>query len=228
MERLNLPAKALVSRRIPKNKFYEKLQAGKSLKTKFIRQIDHIVWKYKLSQDTINISPAKDVEEIQVFEVHLKEKNLAKEVLDCIDRAIPYPIVFVLIHQDEYQLAVAYKQRSRQHEDRAVVDSYFFSEWQDESGKPFKLLKGLDLHAVYENIIRQLMPLQQGRSTDLQESIDKQKQAQALQRDISLLEAKIRKEKQFNRKVDYNLKLQEKQNELEKIIPNLKGAENVG
>ncbi len=224
MIQLNLPEKALVNKKIPKNKFYEKLQAGKSLKSRFVRQVDHIVWKYKLSRDTINISPTKEIEEIQVFEVHLKEKALAREVLDCIDRAIPYPIVFVLIYQTEYQLAVAYKQRSRQHQDRAVVDSYYFSEWYSQTDVPVQLLKGLDLQAVYGNIIRALLPVHGDSHKSLEDTIDKQKQAEALKREISALESKINKEKQFNRKVEYNLQLQTKNKKLEKIIGNNGGT----
>jgi len=217
MVQLKLPAKALVNKNIPKKKFYEKLQAGKSLKTKFVQQVDHIVWKYKLSRDTINISPAKDIEEIQIFEVHLKEKPLSREVLDCIDRAIPYPILFVLIHLDEYQLAVAYKQRSRQHEDKSIVDSYYFSDWYDHSTEAFEILKGLDLRSVYENMVRALMQGQQTHEVSLQEAVDRQKQAQVLQREIARLEARIKKEKQFNRRVEYNQQLQTKLKELKDI-----------
>ncbi len=217
MIQLNLPEKALVNKKIPKNKFYEKLQAGKSLKSRFVRQVDHIVWKYKLSRDTINISPTKEIEEIQVFEVHLKEKALAREVLDCIDRAIPYPILFVLIYMDEYQLGVAYKQRSKQHEDKSTVDSYYFSDWYDHSTEVFEILKGLDLRAVYENMVRALMPGQQTRNKSLQEAVGRHNQAQALQREIARLEARIKKEKQFNRKVEYNLELQTKLKELKDI-----------
>ncbi len=217
MVQLKLPAKALVNRKIPKNKFYEKLQAGKALKAKFVQQVDHVIWKYKLSKDTINISPSKDIEEIQIFEVHLKERLLSKEILECIDRAIPYPILFILIYQEEFQLAVAYKQRSKQYEDKSTVDSYYFSDWYDHSSETFEILKGLDLRAVYENMVRALMPGQQIHETSLQEAVDRHKQAQALQREISRLEAKIKKEKQFNRKVEYNLELQTKLKELKDI-----------
>ncbi|MCL6559338.1 MAG: DUF4391 domain-containing protein, partial [Firmicutes bacterium] len=78
----NLPETTLVNKKIPKKKFYEKLQADKTLREKFVRQVDFILWKHKLSRHTINLSPTKEVEEIQVFEVHLKQKNLSREVLE--------------------------------------------------------------------------------------------------------------------------------------------------
>lgn len=218
MPLFNLPEKTLINKKIPKNKFYEKLQADKSLKEKFVRQVDYILWKHKLSRHTVNLSSTKEVEEIQVFEVHLKQKNLSREVLESIDRAIPYPILFALVYHDEVQLAIAYKKRSKQHEDRFVVDSYYYSPWQKIEDLSLDLLKGLDLQAVYENIIKSLMPISKGSSQNLEQAIEKQKAADRLKREIAALEAKIRREPQFNRKVEYNLKLQEKRKELEKIL----------
>jgi len=218
MPLFNLPEKTLINKKIPKNKFYEKLQADKSLKEKFVRQVDYILWKHKLSRHTVNLSPTKEVEEIQVFEIHLKQKNLSREVLENIDRAIPYPILFVLIYRDEVQLAVAYKKRNKQHEDRFVIDSYYYSPWQKTEDVSLDLLKGLDLQAVYENIIKSLMPVNKSGGQDLEQAIEKQKAADRLKREIAALEAKIRREPQFNRKVEYNLKLQEKRKELEKIL----------
>ncbi|QSQ09463.1 hypothetical protein H0A61_01826 [Koleobacter methoxysyntrophicus] len=214
----NLPKTTLVNKKIPKNKFYERLQAGKSLKEKFIRQVDYILWKHKLSRHTVNLFPTKEIEEIQVFEIHLKQKNLSREVLESIDRAVPYPILFALVYHDEVQLAIAYKKRSKQHEDRFVVDSYYYSPWQKIEDVSLDLLKGLDLQAVYENIIKSFMPISKGSSQNLEQAIEKQKAADRLKREIAALEAKMHKERQFNRKVEYNLKLQEKRKELEKLL----------
>jgi len=218
MPLFNLPEKTLVNKKIPKSKFYEKLHVDKSLREKFVRQVDYILWKHKLSSHTVNLSPTKEVEEIQVFEIHLKQKNLSREVLESIDRAVPYPILFALIYRDEVQLAVAYKKRSKQHEDRFVVDSYYYSPWQKIEDLSLDLLKGLDLQAVYENIIKSLMPVNKSGSQDLEQAIEKQKAADRLKREIAALEAKIRREHQFNRKVEYNLKLQEKRKELETLL----------
>lgn len=218
---LNLPDTTLVNKRIPKSKFYEKLRADKTLQEKFIRQVDFILWKHKLSEHTVNLSPTKEVEEIQVFEVHLKQKNLSREVLESIDRAIPYPILFVLLYQSEVQLAMAYKKRSKQHEDRFVVDSYCFSPWQKVQEMSTDLLKGLDLGAVYENIVKKLVSVDEGINQSLEQVVEIQKAAERLKREIDALEVMMKKESQFNRKVQHNLKLQEKRKELEKTLKRL-------
>ena len=55
-----------------------------------------IIWKYKLSKDTINILGTNNVEEIQIFEIELKSKIIPKNILQIIDKAIPYPILYFL------------------------------------------------------------------------------------------------------------------------------------
>ena len=217
MAMFNLPPRTLYERKIPKNKFYEKLQAKSSLKEKFVRQVEQIIWKHKLSRHTVNIDPAPEVEEIQVFEVHLKQKELSLEVLESIDRVIPYPVLFVLLYGAEARLAIAYKKPSRQQENRFVVDSYYFSPWQKQEELSLDLLQGRDLKAVYENLIKHLMPAPQEKGQDLEKAVERHKEAERLKNEIAALEAKVAKERQFNRKVKYNLELQEKVKKLEKL-----------
>ena len=85
---LDLPAQTIYNRRIPKSKFYQKLAAGSKLKELFVTQVDSIVWKHKLSRETTNLEPTEEVREIQVFEIVLKQKELSKDVLTNIDKAV--------------------------------------------------------------------------------------------------------------------------------------------
>ena len=213
----NLPEKTLYQKKIPKNKFYEKLQANRKLKEKFVRQVDQVVWKHKISRETVNIEPTKDVPEIQVFEVHLKQKELSPEVLESIDRAIPYPVLFALLYGDQVRLAMAYKKPGSQNRERSVVEHYFYSDWQNINEFSMELLKGLNLQTVYDNMIKRLMPLEVESGQDLEEAVQRQKQAEKLELEIAKLESKINKERQFNRKVKLNLELQEKKKELQQV-----------
>ncbi len=215
-----LPQRALFNRRIPKNKFYEHLAADTKLKNLFIEQVENIIWKYKLAKETINLEPTPEVQEIQVFEIHLKQKNLATEILENIDRAIPYPILYVLLYQEEGKLVIAYKQRSQIDEDRFVVKSYYESFWQPVSEIVVDLPSGLNLNAVYEGYVRRLLPVQAGKDEALEVTVERHLEIEKLKREIDRLEKKIRNEKQFNRKVEYNLELQRKRRELKQLENN--------
>ena len=215
-----LPQRALFNRRIPKNKFYEHLAADTKLKNLFIEQVENIIWKYKLAKETINLEPTPEVQEIQVFEIHLKQKTLATEILENIDRAIPYPILYVLIYQEEGKLVIAYKQRSQIDEDRFVVKSYYESFWQPVSEIVVDLPSGLNLNAVYEGYVRRLLPVLASKDEALEVTVERYLEIEKLKREIDRLEKKIRNEKQFNRKVEYNLELQRKRRELKQLENN--------
>jgi len=214
----NLPERTLCNKKIPKNKFYEKLDVGTKLKDLFTAQIEQIVWKHKLSKETINLEPTEDVSEIQIFELHLRQKEISKEILESIDKFIPYPILHVLIYKGDAKLTIAYKLKNQNNENRAIVQSYYESEWQAISATSINLISGLDLKAVYENIIKSLMPIKPLNQENFEEAIGRQSQIEAIDKEIKKLEIKMKNEKQFNIKVEMNIELKRKIQERGKLL----------
>ncbi len=214
---INIPDRTLYNRRIPKNKFYKQIGVDTKLERKFTDEIERITWKYKLSQETTNLELTKEVEEIQIFEIILKERHISVEILENIDRVIPYPILYVLRYNDDFNLAIAYKERNKTDENKMVVHSYYQSGWKKEDELELDILKGLTLKDVYDNIIRQLIPIKSTMEDDIEELIELNEAQERLKKEISKLESSIKREKQFNKKVDLNIKLQKKIKELEKL-----------
>lgn len=215
---LGLPERTLYNKRIPKNKFYEKLKAASSLKERFVDEVENVVWKHKLSKKTINLDPTDDVEEIQIFEIHLKKRDLASEVLESIDKAIPYPVLHVLLHGGEAKLAIAFKKRNRNNENRFVIEAYYDSGWKPESefnGMGHDYLNALNLGAVYENMIKSLMPVKAENEESMADAVARNQAIEKLQRECSRLESAIKNEKQFDRKVALNIEFQKKKKEFE-------------
>lgn len=213
-----LPTSTLVNRKIPKIKFYDKLEANHQLKDLFTHQVESIIWKHKLSKDTIRLEPKDEIEELQVFELHLKEKSYSLDLLRSIDKAIPYPILFVLMYEDLVKLSIAFKERNQANDNRSVVRSYHESNWQPKDEMQFEIIQGLDLKAVYENIIRKLLTVKAKPEMDLADVLERQSHIEKLTQECQRLEAKIRTEKQFNRKVDLNMTLQRKRKELKWML----------
>jgi type III restriction enzyme len=90
------PRSAAFGRVVPKNRIYGHAGANTALKDLFVREVDQIVWRFKLAPETINLAATKTVTEIQVFEVTLKTGKLDEDVLRAIDKAVPFPLVFEL------------------------------------------------------------------------------------------------------------------------------------
>ena len=83
------------------------------------------------------------------------------------------------------------------------VDRYYHVDWLAEEDLPLHL-EGLTIDAVYENFIRQIAGdnLSDGKDITLKESVEQQKQRKQLEKQIAALEAKMKKEKQLNRKME--------------------------
>ncbi len=196
---------ARVDKFIPKNKFYENKALNSKIKKEFIDLIQKIIWKYKISKDTINTKSTKEVEEIQIFEIYLKKKEIPKNALKIIDKSIPYKILYHFIFEDNYLFAISVKN------DNSEL-KFNFSDWNEKKEFNFQ---GINLENIYQNIVLQFIDkkIKEGEQ-NFSEIIKKDEEKKRLEREIKILENKIRKEKQFNKKVELNRKLENLRNYL--------------
>jgi Domain of unknown function (DUF4391) len=213
------PNHALVQRSLPKSKVYANARPTRTVRDRFVSQVAEIVWHYKLSPDTIRLPARSGVEEIQVFEIALKTPELGEEVLRTIDRAIPSLLFFELTFQGRVRFAAAYKRMSEVGTNRPVVDMYFETPWQDAAAARKPLPVALDLANLYDQMLRQLMlasPLavQSRASESLAKVVERSGSIRAKLRECQKLELQLRKEVQFNRKVEINTALRTCRTEL--------------
>lgn len=205
--------------KIPKQKFYENLEISPALKKIFIKQVDKILWSYKIASSTTNLADGNLVKEIEVFEVFLKSPNLDGELLRHIDRVVPYHIVFILEYQGRYKACISYKEATLSGNMAFKVNSYYYTDWLDKQNLPLKL-EGLSLDAAYENFVRQIAgeTLQKMVSDEsLKDSVARSEQKELLQKQILALESKIRKEKQLNKQIQINNELKKLKRDLEEL-----------
>lgn len=80
-------------------------------------------------------------------------------------------------------------------------------------------MEGHSLDAVYENFVRQVAgeSLVPAEAESLHESVVRDLRRQQLQKQITVLENKIRKEKQLNRQVEINVNIKKLKRELEML-----------
>ena len=216
---IGLPKTTEFNKRIPKQKFYENMDISPALKKIFVEQVRIIYWKNKIAASTTNLAAGTDVTELEVFEVRLSSPVLDDSLLRQIDKEIPYHILFLLEYQGKYQAWIGYKEAAASGNKAFKVNGYYHTEWLAEDKLPLKL-EGLNVDAVYENFVRQiagdkLKPEAAGES--LKESVARDEQKQALQKQIAALQAKIRKEKQLNKQMEMNNELKKLKKECEKI-----------
>lgn len=212
-----LPKSTEFNKRIPKQKFYDKLDISPALKKIFVEQVKVIYWKNKIAASTTNLAAGTDVTELEVFEVRLSSPVLDDSLLRQIDKEIPYHILFLLEYQGKYQAWIGYKEAAASGNKAFKVNGYYHTEWLVEDELPLKL-EGLNVDAVYENFVRQIAGDKlktEAVGESLKESVARDEQKQALQKQIATLQAKIRKEKQLNKQMQMNTELKKLKKELE-------------
>ncbi len=215
---LGLPKSTEFDRRIPKQKFYENLTVTPEIKRIFVEQIKTIYWRNKIAPTTLNLAEGKVVTEIEIFEIRLEEAKLDEAVLRQIDKEVPYHIVFLLEHGGKYQAWTAYKEAVSSGNNAFKVGVFYHTEWLEENQLPIRI-DGLDIDKVYENFVRQIAgeKLQSDGKESLQESVEHDLRRCELEKQIGILEQKIRREKQFNKQVAFNDELKKIRKELEEL-----------
>jgi hypothetical protein len=202
MKTFNLPKEAFVDKFISKSKFYQKSQINSKIQQEFTDAIVRITWAYKLAEDTINISGNLNIEELQIFNILLKNKQIPKNILKVIDKAIPSAILYTFEFENNFAYGITIKENAEQR--------YFFSEWNVELDFDFT---GNTIEHVYQKTIKLFIQNKTGlevKNKNFEDILEKEKKLALLEKEIASLQKKIRTEKQFNKQVAFNKTLRKK------------------
>lgn len=211
------PKQAEFSRLVPKTKIYAHTRMSKRIKELFAKQVDEILWKYKLSPETINLPARNGINEIQVFDVTLKTPGVDPDVLQAIDKAIPFPLLFQLTYDGQVSFAASYKRLNEANASKWVVEATFQTAPRPIGAVRSPLPVALDLAGLYEHIVRCHIPLPQRPGEGLSQHIARFNQVEAKRKARQQLEARLAQEQQFNRKVELNAALRMLSQELETL-----------
>ena len=213
----DFPPQTKVGRVLPKSKIYQHVRVGSTLRERFVRQVEQITWQYKLASETINLPARAGIEEIEIFDVALRTDALDEDILRAIDRAIPLPIVFQLQHGQRTRMAAAYKRPSVAEAGKWVIDGYFAGDWQPAAAERRALPMALDLHSLYEQLLRSLLPQAARPGESLPEQLERLTRLRSRQHEYEKLETRLDREKQFNRKVALNAQLRDLKTEIDQL-----------
>ena len=221
------PKQAEFNHAVPKNKIYGHAKASRAIRERFVSQVSEIVWKYKLAPETVNLPAKQPVHEIQVFEILLKTGELAEDVLRTMDKAIPSLLFFELTFESRVRFAAAYKRPNEANSQKNVVEAYFETPWQPAGQVRPKLPVALDLAGLYEQMLHfhmknwhmlgTPMALAPRPGEGLQAMADRASLIRTKENECRQLEGRIKKEIQFNRKVELNSSLRAHRAELDQL-----------
>ncbi len=231
------PKQTAFGRIVPKGRIYDHAKASTILKNRFIDQVERMTWAHKLAPETLNLSATKSVPEIEIIRIRCKQADLHHDILRAIDKAIPYPLIFELIHDGKRKMMAAYKRPNEADTSKWVISSYFSGAWEDEDAPRQVLPQALNLGTLYEAMLTTLMPefsnaegpasISEGMSDmpqavfeappPMPQRVARIEEIQTQEREIDRIKARLGRTKQFNKRVEVNGELRDAMQQLEAL-----------
>ena len=233
-----LPDSCALGKRVFKKLFRENAAPTAMDKRVLSGDVESIVWQYTLKPSTVPIQSYADDEreylEVAVLEVRLKERRNAARIAEIVHRAIPYPTLIVMVHENALAMSVAHKRFSHAEHGAVVAEAFLQTPWfegDERNTLEAAFLANLALHGLpqthfyelYGALVARVLALACARITGRFELKDHEPEAlrlerlgqcRHLQRETGEVRSKIRDESSFARQVELNARLKQLEQQL--------------
>jgi hypothetical protein len=182
-----LPRSTEIKKPLPKKAIFDRFKPRPNDRKLFDEQINRLVIVAEISPQTVAVARSSDVSAIYLILVSLKTPECDKKNIALLSKLIDQRMLFVLQYEDTVRLAVFRAERV------LVSESKPLAEWKLN-------LRGLDLGAIWENIIAEIGGIDLAEGKSLDETIVANERREKLKKQIAALEKKAMSEKQPRRK----------------------------
>lgn len=185
-----LPKSTEVKKQLPKKAIYAKFDLKPAQRESFDADIARIDIVAVVSPSAVPaLGEGSSVKEFYVLDVQMKGKEYDTKNILLLTRLIDQNMVFALRYEEQVQFAIFYTK-------------LFTTAWQP-SGQASLQLYGLNVDAVWENIVKEIGRIKVTEGNTLAEQIAADERRDKLLVQISTLERKMANEKQPRRKREY-------------------------
>ncbi len=185
-----LPISTERKRQLPKKAIYAKFDLKTTQREGFDADVARIDIVAVVSPATIPaLSEGVEVKEFYVLDVQLKHREYDAKNMLLLTRLIAQNMVFALRYEDQVQFAIFHSK-------------LFTTAWQSAEHATLPL-SGLNLDAVWENIVKVIGHIEVAEGQTLTEQIAYNDQRAKLLAQIATLERKMANEKQPRKKREY-------------------------
>ena len=204
---INFPQSTVVHRRLPKEAFYKHLPLTAAVKAKFVSDVDRIQVENTLTKDNLNLGKESEIKEILLLSITLKKQDFDGKIVEAIARQNPHKLVFLLVYEDQRQLAVYHSKLYR-------------SAWVQEKDLDL-VLQGSTLNEIWDDLVRQIAisseALLKEENQSIEDQLRNQDEINRLNKLIEKTEAAAWKEQQPKKRFELYTRLQEYKRQMEEI-----------
>ncbi len=201
----DLPKATEIRKPIHKKLIYSKFPMrlkGES-RSSFDEEISKIVVTNEISPVSISIKEGVQVSSVFVLQVELRQRIYSEKNIISIAKMFGQNVLLVLHYGEQYQFAI-------------YETTLFHSEWQTADKLQIRL-KGLDMDAVWENLVMLVSGIEVRPGNSLDEQIALEMEKDTLRKKIEELEKRARREPQSKKKFEMFQRLKEYQARLDEM-----------
>ena len=230
---LNIPDSCFIGSTIYKKLFYENANLSSSDKYLFSDIIDKIVWLYCLKPETINVQAymdeVREYPEIEVIEVIVNKDYGLNRIAEIIMRTIPYPMLLIFKLEDKIRFYMAHQRTNQSDSSKNTIEEFVSTDWLESDSALFdkldiKQMRFINFYTLYSDIVdaisiyklSTIMPTDDNiTGTEARELSAK---IEEIEQEITSLRAKLKKESQFNRKMELNIEIKRLEQSKNKLL----------
>jgi hypothetical protein len=194
-----------------------------------------------LKPDTTLMNPYSDNEldytEIAVLQIDLSNTARIGRIISFMNKAIPYPLILIFAFNNTFAIATAEKRINQADKSKMVLGNISITDFFDADtpngvtteflqSLAFKKLSFTHLYAFYTDIINRIIAFNSANRTHKFIVLDtkathirqeKLTQITILETEIASLRINLKKENQFNRQMELNIAIKQKQEQVKAI-----------
>lgn len=199
-----LPKSTEINKQLSKKALFEKFKPNANYRKLFDDQISRLAVVTEISPQTVSIAAIEDVSAIYIIQVTLKTADCDKKNIALLSKLIDQRMLFALQFEDAVRFAVYRAERV------LVSDSKQLDEWKLH-------LRGLDLGAIWENMIAEIVGIDLAGGKKLDDTIIVNERRDKIIKQIAALDKKAMNERQPRRKWEYAEEIKRLKVELEEL-----------
>ena len=202
------PEQTIFNRRIARQKIYDNAYVSPKIKSQFKNQLKSIHWTHKLSQATLNLAKTDKVPEIVILRIEIIAEDISTDILTAIDKSIPLPIIYEITNGDKTKMMGIYKRPNEADKSKWTTQGQYLStDWLPVDKKRKRLPTVSNLEQLYDKLLGAMLPIEVETGEDIAQSVEMVEKINKLKSQKQKLENKLKTEKQFNRKVEIQQKI---------------------
>jgi len=235
LKNLDIPNSCKVGRKLFKKQFLENFSLNSNEKKILSDDIESITLEYLLNKDNINILPFIDEEndysEVAFIKVEIHNQSKLKQISTIVQN-IPYPLIVFIVNNNSLCINISPKRINKADSSKLVVVENYFTKWIDLDSMnelETEFIESLNIHkhpftdflSFYNSYTDKIIAF---NASEYSGMLNATTQTKELLEEITNTETKIvelknkiKKETNFNDKVNLNVELKKLNDKLEKL-----------